>query len=139
VSPSKSARTRPTRLIGAKNRIAWQGDGTVHGQRAFTPQHELLERVTIAPLTAPGQVQAAIFRFAEGGRIVRHPSTGSQIFVVLEGKGRVSGADGEFEPIGEGEAVFWIDGDEHEVESETGLTAVILEADELRPPSPRPR
>jgi quercetin dioxygenase-like cupin family protein len=106
---------------------------------AFTPRHELLERVTIAPLTAPGQVQAAIFRFAAGGRIVRHPSTGSQIFAVLEGEGRVSGADGESEPIGEGEAVFWAAGDEHEVESETGLTAVILEADGLRPPSPRPR
>jgi quercetin dioxygenase-like cupin family protein len=106
---------------------------------AFTPREDLLERVTIAPLTAPGHVQAAIFRFAAGGRIVRHPATGAQIFAVLAGEGQVSGADGQLEPIGEGEAVFWADGDEHEVESEAGLTALILEGDALRPPSPRPR
>jgi quercetin dioxygenase-like cupin family protein len=105
----------------------------------FVARQELLELVTIAPLTAPGDVQAAIFRFAAGGRIVRHPATLAQVFAVLEGEGRVSGAEGELEPIEQGEAVFWAVGDEHEVESETGLTALILEAEGLRPPSPRPR
>jgi hypothetical protein len=40
---------------------------------------ELLDRVTIAPLTAPFEagapVQAAVFRFAPGGSIRRHPAT----------------------------------------------------------------
>ena len=38
---------------------------------AFTPREELLERVTIAPLSAPiserSPFQAAVFRFAPGG------------------------------------------------------------------------
>jgi quercetin dioxygenase-like cupin family protein len=100
---------------------------------AFTPRDDRLERVTIAPLTPPGGVRAAVFRLAAGGRIVRHPATVPQILAVLEGEGRVSGADGEFEPIAAGEAVFWPAGEEHETVSERGLTALVLEADQLEP------
>ena len=104
---------------------------------AFTPRERLLEGVTVAPLTAPlasgSPVQAAIFRLEPNGRIVRHPATVPQILAVLEGAGRVSGADGRFEPIAAGEAVFWAAGEEHETETEDGLTALVLEADGLQP------
>jgi uncharacterized cupin superfamily protein len=103
---------------------------------AFTPQNDLLEGVTVAPLTAPlaagAPVQAAIFRLAPNGRIVRHPATVPQILAVLEGAGHVSGADGEFQPITVGEAVFWRAGEEHETKTENGMTALILEADGLQ-------
>jgi quercetin dioxygenase-like cupin family protein len=104
---------------------------------AFVPREDLLDGVTVAPLAArPGSgrpVKAAIFRFAPHGRLRRHPATQPQILAVLEGSGRVSGADGEFQPIAPGEAVFWLAGEEHETETATGLTALILEADELEP------
>jgi quercetin dioxygenase-like cupin family protein len=100
-------------------------------EAAFTPREELLEGVTVAPLTAPlragGPVQAAIFRVAPRGRIVRHPATVPQILAVLEGSGSVSGEDGEPQPISAGEAVFWSAGEEHETVSEEGLTALLLE------------
>ena len=78
---------------------------------AFTPRDELLERVTVAPLTSPlsegSPFQAAIFRIAPGGRIARHPASGGpQILAVVEGSGEVSGATGVDEPIKAGEAVF---------------------------------
>lgn len=45
---------------------------------AFVPRGDLLDRVTVAPLTSPFEegalVQAAIFRFAPGGRLLRHPT-----------------------------------------------------------------
>ena len=104
---------------------------------AFTPHQELLEGVTIAPLTPLGGVQAAVFRLSAGGRIVRHPATVPQILAVLEGDGRVSGPDGELEPIAAGEAVFWSAGEEHETVSEGGLTALVLEAEGLSPPPAR--
>jgi quercetin dioxygenase-like cupin family protein len=104
---------------------------------SFIPRGDLLDGVTVAPLTArPGSgspVQAAIFRLAASGRLRRHPATLPQILAVLEGSGRVSGSDGEFHPIGPGEAVFWLAGEEHETETDTGLTALILEADGLQP------
>jgi quercetin dioxygenase-like cupin family protein len=96
-------------------------------------------------LTQPSEegalVKAAIFRFEPGGRIRRHPGTDPQIFAVLEGSGEVSGADGVDEPILAGEAVFLHEGEDHELKSEAGLTALIIEGESLdrfrgRPASP---
>ena len=109
---------------------------------AFVPQGDLLERVTVAPLTPPlsegSLVQAAIFRFAPGGRLLRHPATHPQILAVLDGSGTVSGADGVEEPIGAGEAVYWEQGEEHETTSTEGLTALIVEGERLDPFRGRP-
>lgn len=103
---------------------------------AFTPHDELLERVTIAPLTPPmsqaSPFQAAVLRFAPGGRIARHPAgSGSQILAVLEGSGEVGGASGVDEPIAAGEAVFIREGEEHEMRTTGGLTALIIEGRDL--------
>jgi quercetin dioxygenase-like cupin family protein len=65
-------------------------------EAAFVPRGDLLDRVSVAPLTAPFEegaiVQAAIFRFEPGGRLRRHPAGSPQILAVLEGSGEVSGA-----------------------------------------------
>ena len=103
---------------------------------AFTPRDELLDCVTIAPLSAPiserSPFQAAVFRFAPGGRIARHSAgSHSQVLAVLEGSGEVSGASGVDEPIEAGEAVFWRAGEEHELKTTGGLTALIIEARNL--------
>ena len=62
---------------------------------AFVPRGDLLDHVSMAPLTQPFEegalVGAAIFRFEPGGRIRRHPGTYPQIIAVLEGSGEVSG------------------------------------------------
>ena len=103
----------------------------------FAPSDDRLERVTFAPLTAPlargAPFQAAVFRLAPGGRIARHPADVPQILAALEGAGEVSGADGVLEPIGPGEAVYWATGEEHEIRSASGLTALILEGAGLEP------
>jgi quercetin dioxygenase-like cupin family protein len=102
---------------------------------AFVPRGDLLERVTVAPLTPSilegSLVQAAIFRVAPGGRLRRHPATFPQILAVLEGSGEVSGADGADEPIEAGEAVFWHGGEDHETRSAGGLIALIIEGENL--------
>jgi quercetin dioxygenase-like cupin family protein len=102
---------------------------------AFVPRGDLLDGVTLAPLTQPSEegalVKAAIFRFEPGGRLLRHPATYPQILAVLEGSGEVSGADGAVEPIEAGEAVFWHEGEEHETRSTNGLTALIIEGESV--------
>jgi quercetin dioxygenase-like cupin family protein len=102
---------------------------------AFVPRGDLLEGVTVAPLTSPFEegatTQAAIFRLAPGGRLLRHPATLPQVVAVLEGSGEVSGEDGADEPIEAGEAVFWHEGEEHELKSAAGLTALIIEGERL--------
>ena len=104
---------------------------------AFSPPDERLDGVTIAPLTAPialgAPFQVAVFRLAPGGGIARHPADLPQIVAVLDGSGEGCGADGVPQPIGEGEAVFWAQGEEHEIRSAAGLTVLILEGDGLEP------
>ena len=104
-------------------------------EAAFVPRGDLLDQVSMAPLTQPFEhgalVGAAIFRFEPGGRIRRHPGTYPQIVAVLEGSGEVSGANGVDEPIGPGEAVFLHEGEDHELKSEAGLTALIIEGESL--------
>ena len=104
-------------------------------EAAFVPRGDLLDHVSMAPLTQPFEegalVGAAIFRFEPGGRIRRHPGTHTQIIAVLEGSGEVSGANGVDEPIGAGEAVFLHEGEDHEMKSEAGLTALIIEGESL--------
>ena len=112
-------------------------------EAAFVPRGDLLDHVSMAPLTQPFEegalVQAAIFRFEPGGRIRRHPGTYAQIIAVLEGSGEMSGSNGVDEPIGAGEAVFLHEGEDHEMKSEAGLTALILEGEHLDRLRERPR
>jgi len=104
---------------------------------AFTPHEELLEGVTVAPLSRAisrgATVQAAVFRITAGGRIARHPATVPQIFAVLDGAGTISGADGVDESIAAGEAVFWSSGEEHETRTDVGMTALVVEGDGVAP------
>jgi quercetin dioxygenase-like cupin family protein len=102
---------------------------------AFAPHEELLDGVTVAPLSRSifqgSPFQAAVFRVAPGGRIARHPATYPQVLAVLDGSGNVAGPSGVEEPIAAGEAVFWQAGEEHETKSADGLTALIIEGDGL--------
>ena len=43
----------------------------------------------------------------------------------------MSGASGVDEPIEAGEAVFWREGEEHELKTTGGLTALIIEGENL--------
>ena len=101
---------------------------------AFVPRGDLLDGVTVAPLTQPFEegalVQAAIFRFEPGGRL-RGGRGMPQIFAVLEGSGEMSGENGVGEPIGAGEAIFLHEGEDHEMKSEAGLSVLILEGASL--------
>ena len=91
--------------------------------------------MTVAPLSRSifqgSPFQAAVFRVAPGGRIARHPATYPQVLAVLDGSGIVSGSSGVDEPIEAGEAVFWQAGEEHEMKTADGLTALIIEGDGL--------
>jgi quercetin dioxygenase-like cupin family protein len=112
-------------------------------EAAFVPRGDLLDHVSLAPLTpstAEGAlVQAVILRFEPGGRLRRHPAAFPQVLAVLEGSGDVSGATGVAEPIGAGEAVFFHEGEDHELKSQAGLTVLIIEGEHVDRFRERPR
>ena len=116
-----------------------EGSGTVQfdADVAFTPREELLDRVhdraalssDLGALALPGGRSFDSRRADESLaiRLVAAP----QILAVLEGSGEVSGASGVDEPIDAGEAVFWREGEEHELKTTGGLTALIIEGRDL--------
>jgi quercetin dioxygenase-like cupin family protein len=83
-----------------------------------------------------GQAAQGLIRLAAGGRLGRHPAPMRQLALVLSGSGRVSGADGDAVDLGPGKAVLWEPGEEHEATTETGMTLLILEAEQLEMTEP---
>jgi quercetin dioxygenase-like cupin family protein len=93
-------------------------------------------------VTAPNSVSARVRRLASeahavvieigpGGVVGRHTAVVAQLFVVVRGTGWVSGADGLRIQISAGEAVLWEAGEEHESGSEEGMTALVVEAEQI--------
>ena len=73
-----------------------------------------------------------------GGRIGRHAAASAQLLVVVAGSGLVSGSDGAERRVESGAAVLWDTGEEHETRTETGLAAIVVEADALEAAQARP-
>jgi mannose-6-phosphate isomerase-like protein (cupin superfamily) len=86
------------------------------------------------PLTLPdGDAHVLCLRLDAGGTLGRHPASVDQLFVVVEGEGWASGADGERLPVAAGTARYWATGEEHESGSENGLTAIVVQSERLEP------
>jgi mannose-6-phosphate isomerase-like protein (cupin superfamily) len=85
----------------------------------------------LARIAGAGAV--AVIRLGDGGVVGRHPAVRTQLFVVVDGAGVVSGDDGVEVAIAPGQAVLWRAGEMHESRSETGMTAVVIETDDVRP------
>jgi quercetin dioxygenase-like cupin family protein len=72
------------------------------------------------------------FIFIEKGGIVGyHNAPVPQLFLVIEGEGWVEGEDKQRIMVKSGEGVFWNKGEGHISGSETGLTALVLQSDDL--------
>jgi mannose-6-phosphate isomerase-like protein (cupin superfamily) len=65
------------------------------------------------------------------GIIGEHEAVTSQLFLVVEGSGTVIGGNGERATICAGEAAYWEKGENHTTISESGLTAIIIEAENM--------
>jgi GrpB-like predicted nucleotidyltransferase (UPF0157 family)/mannose-6-phosphate isomerase-like protein (cupin superfamily) len=87
-------------------------------------------RFRIGPLTGDdARVRVQVMHVPPGGSIGRHPAGARQLFAVLAGCGWVSGGTGDGRDIGAGYGAVWSSGEEHEVRSPGGLTAVCVEGD----------
>ena len=85
---------------------------------------------TVTPLVTDAAF-VAVLRLGPGGRIGRHPATGRQVFLVVEGEGMVSGDDRVEIPIHVGQAAVWEPGEEHETRADGGMTAVVSEGPDV--------
>lgn len=67
----------------------------------------------------------------ENGLIGYHPAVVPQLLLVVHGEGWVRGETDEYIKVHSGEAVFWDKGEWHETKTDTGLTAIVIESEEL--------
>lgn len=67
----------------------------------------------------------------ENGLIGYHQAVVPQLLLIVNGEGWVRGEQNEYLPVHSGEAVFWDKGEWHETKTDTGLTAIVIESEEL--------
>ena len=91
-------------------------------------------KVVISPIFI-SQVgsQFACFHIGKGGFVPKHPAIGPQLFVVVEGRGWVSGDGGKRVPILAGQAAYWEPGELHESGTDDGMRAIVVECPEFDP------
>ena len=80
-----------------------------------------------------GPTQIAAMRIGPGGVVGYHQATTPQLFLIVAGEGWVTSENHVRQPISEGYAVFWETDEWHESGSDTGMTAIVIEGDGLRP------
>lgn len=69
----------------------------------------------------------------ENGVIGYHKAVVSQLLLIVNGEGWVSGSDRLKVKVKVGDAVFWEKGEEHETGTDTSLTAIVIESEEIHP------
>ncbi|HWL23790.1 MAG TPA: cupin [Ureibacillus sp.] len=69
----------------------------------------------------------------ENGMIGYHQATVPQLLLILNGEGLVKGENDEYINVLPGDAVFWEKDEWHETKTDKGLTAIVIESEELNP------
>ncbi|QFF99329.1 cupin [Psychrobacillus glaciei] len=67
------------------------------------------------------------------GVVGYHEAVVPQLLLVISGEGWVRGEAGLKVKVKVGDAVLWKKGEGHETTTETGLTAIVIESEELNP------
>ena len=80
-----------------------------------------------------GEAHVYCVRFGPGGKIGAHPAGFGQLFLVIEGSGWVSGADGRRVEIFAGQGAYFARGEMHSKGSDVGMTAIMIQVKELQP------
>ncbi|WP_242308330.1 cupin [Bacillus cereus group sp. BfR-BA-01524] len=78
-----------------------------------------------------GNVHIGAMHLHENGIIGNHEAVVSQLLLIVNGEGYVCGTDKEKAKVEAGKAVFWERGEFHEISTEKGLMAILIESEEL--------
>jgi quercetin dioxygenase-like cupin family protein len=69
----------------------------------------------------------------ENGVIGYHQAVSPQLLLIMNGEGYVRGDKEEYIKVQSGDAVYWKKDEWHETKTDTGLTAIVIESEELSP------
>ncbi|WP_280771602.1 cupin [Salipaludibacillus daqingensis] len=77
--------------------------------------------------------QIGCMHLEANGVIGFHKAVVSQLLLIVAGEGWVRSDDTSKTPVKTGEAIYWEKGEGHETTTNTGLTAIVIESEELNP------
>src|SRR5690606_9528190 len=69
----------------------------------------------------------------KGGVVGYHQAVVPQLLLIVNGQGYVRNEKNEYINVQSGDAVFWEKDEWHETKTDTGLTAIVIECEELNP------
>ena len=108
--------------------ILYSLPGKERAVEAYSSEGALFSGVT----RHEGRIGISCMRLEPGGTIGRHPAAVSQLFLLIDGEGWVSGQDGQRYSIRKGQAAYWNAGEEHESGTASGMTVLVAEGHELQ-------
>lgn len=79
-----------------------------------------------------GEAHVYCVYFGPGGSIGEHPTGFGQLFLVMDGSGWVTGADGSRVTLSAGQGAFFENGERHSKGSERGMTALMVQVTTLQ-------
>ncbi|OEH94156.1 cupin domain-containing protein [Bacillus solimangrovi] len=71
----------------------------------------------------------------ENGVVGYHQAPVPQLLLIMNGEGYVRGEEEKYFKVQSGDAVFWKKGEWHETKTGQGLTAIVIESEQLDPSS----
>ena len=77
------------------------------------------------------KITIGFIHIEQGGVVGYHLAPVPQLFIVVEGEGWVEGENQKRVNVRSGEGVIWKKGEGHTSGSDSGLTALVLESEEL--------
>lgn len=77
--------------------------------------------------------QIGCMHLGTNGIVGFHQAAIPQLLLVVNGEGWVRGEDDSRVSIKVGDAVYWGKGEGHETVTDTGMTAIVIESEELTP------
>lgn len=95
----------------------------------FGSINAMISRVT----RTAGSAQVGCIHLGENGLVGYHQAVVPQLFLVVQGEGWVTGEDRKKVPIRAGQAAFWTADEWHESGTETGMTAIVIESEQIDP------
>ncbi|MCM3746760.1 cupin domain-containing protein [Paenibacillus pasadenensis] len=78
-----------------------------------------------------GRIQLSSLRVEPNAVIGRQAAATSQLCLLIDGEGWVSGTDHQRITVRAGQAAYWDADEEHEFGTKTGMTLLLVEGDEL--------
>ncbi|MBH5317654.1 cupin [Paenibacillus sp. GSMTC-2017] len=79
------------------------------------------------------QIYIGCIYIGQEGVVGLHKAPISQLFLVINGEGWVSGDEGIKVKVSSGTAAFWTAEEQHESGSDQGMTAIVIESEDLEP------